>query len=154
MQVDEKRLLLAKGYGVGSKLIEVDSTDWSVKTQWKSNRLKTKFTTAVLKDGYAYGLSDGILECIDVETGARQWKRGRYRHGQLLLLDDHLLISAEQGDLVLVEANPKKHIELSTIPVITDVSWNTLALSGDRLLMRNSEYRGLCNLANAQRVYH
>jgi outer membrane protein assembly factor BamB len=101
--------------------------------------LKTKLTSAVIRDGFAYGLSDGILECIQVSDGKQQWKKGRYRHGQLLLVDDVLLITAENGSVVLVAADPSKFKELAKLDVMGDVTWNTAALSGDRLLMRNAD---------------
>lgn len=140
--VDDTRLLLGKGYGEGAELIGVSrsNADWTVHSIWKNTSvMKTKFTTAVVRDGFAYGLSDGILECIDVVTGEKQWKRGRYRHGQLLLLQDLLLILSEAGELVLVAAQPTQFEELAKFPVISDVSWNTMALSGNRLMIRNSE---------------
>ncbi|MFN3192163.1 MAG: PQQ-binding-like beta-propeller repeat protein [Aureliella sp.] len=152
IQISDTQLLLAKGYSEGSQLLEISQAasnpgSWQTKEIWRSKRvMKTKFTTAVVLDDYAYGLSDGILECIEVATGERQWKRGRYRHGQLLLLGDKLLILAESGNLVLVEATPDKYEELASIPVITNVSWNTLAISGNRLLVRNSDEAAMVKL--------
>ena len=46
---------------------------------------------------YIYGLDLGILVCLDVETGKRQWKSGRYGHGQMLLADDLLVILTEKS---------------------------------------------------------
>lgn len=138
---DGQRILLSKGYGSGAKLIEVsrDGDHWSTQSLWENTSvLRTKFTSCVVHRDHAYGLSDGILECVDLSNGQRAWKKGRYRHGQLLLIGEHLLITAEDGALVVVAADPKQHRELARLPVIGDVTWNTPALSGDRLLMRNS----------------
>ncbi|QDV26176.1 outer membrane protein assembly factor BamB family protein [Aureliella helgolandensis] len=137
------RILLTKGYGTGAVLWQLkhDSSEaWQIEELWrKPSVMKTKFTTAVIRDSYAYGLSDGILECISLETGKRQWKKGRYRQGQLLLVGEHLLITSEDGELVLVAAQPTAFQELAKLQVINDVTWNTPAISGNRLLMRNSE---------------
>lgn len=140
--VDSNRVLLCKGYGEGSMLIEVryGEESWNLQTLWKNTSvMKSKFSNPVLHQGHVYGLSDGILECVRLEDGERQWKRGRYRHGQVLLLNDLLLILSEAGELVVVPAQPDRFEELASMPVISDVSWNNLALSGDRLLIRNSE---------------
>jgi outer membrane protein assembly factor BamB len=140
--IDDSRVLLSKGYGTGAKLLDIRHEDgeWMVDEVWSNeSALKTKFTNCVVSDGYIFGLSDGILECVDLETGDRQWKRGRYRQGQLLLVGKKLLITAEDGEVVLVPASPQKFEEVASLPVIGDVSWNTAALSGDRLLMRNSD---------------
>lgn len=140
--VDASHVLLTKGYGEGCRLLNITLADniWSVEVLWSNSAaLRTKFTNSVVRDGYAYGLSDGILECVRLSDGQRQWKKGRYRHGQLLLVGDHLLITAENGQLVLLEANPEKMIELAKLPVLGDVTWNPAALAGNRLLMRNAD---------------
>jgi outer membrane protein assembly factor BamB len=139
--VDASRILLSKGYGTGAELlrIELRADQWQVTSEWKKpSSLRTKFTNSVIHNGFAYGLSDGILECVALEDGRRQWKQGRYRQGQLLLVGGLLLITAESGQLVLLRADPDKFQELASLPVIGDVTWNPPALSGDRLLMRNS----------------
>ena len=140
--VDDSHVLVTKSYGIGGHLWKIsrESDEWTVDSVWeKTSVLKTKFTSAVVRGGFAYALSDGILECVDVMSGQRQWKRGRYRQGQLLLVDDILLITSEDGRVVLVQANPDKFIEMADFAVIGDVSWNTPALSGNRLLIRNSD---------------
>ena len=63
----------------------------------------------------AYGLDDGILACVDLETGKHDWKGGRYGHGQVLLSRNWLLVQAENGDVVAVESNPSEWHELSRL---------------------------------------
>jgi outer membrane protein assembly factor BamB len=141
--LDDSRVLLSKGYGRGASVILVDQSadnSWTTQALWaRTTVLKTKFTSCVVRDEHAYGLSDGILECVDMQTGKSVWKAGRYRHGQLLLVDDVLLISSEAGQVVLVAADPKAHRVLATQEVIGDPTWNAPTLSGNRLLMRNSD---------------
>ncbi|MDG2013905.1 MAG: PQQ-binding-like beta-propeller repeat protein, partial [Pirellulaceae bacterium] len=116
--VGENQVLLTKGYGAGAELIEinVDDGDFGVETLWKNPRvLKTKLTNAVSYQGYLYALSDGILECVDAETGKRVWKKGRYGHGQLLLVGDKLVVHSEEGSLHLIKATPDAYQELSEV---------------------------------------
>ena len=84
----DNRVLLSKGYGGGAELIELsaDAADGlTVATVWKSPRvLQTKFSNVVVHDGHAFALSEGILECVELESGRRRWKSGRYGHGQIL----------------------------------------------------------------------
>src|SRR5581483_3791866 len=96
------------GYNKGSTLLKVErgGDDWSCRQLWKSPLMKLKYTTAVQHGGHLYGLDDGILECLDVKTGKKVWKDGRYGHGQVLLAGDLLLIQAENGAIVLVEPSP------------------------------------------------
>ncbi len=141
--IDDDNLLLTKGYSQGAKLLQLSKDDagkWKVEEIWKkSSILKTKFTSAVLKGDYVYGLSDGTLECVRVIDGLRAWKNGRYQHGQVLLVGDTLLIVSEAGELVLVAADPGKFRQLAKMEVLSGVTWNVPALSGNRLIMRNAD---------------
>jgi outer membrane protein assembly factor BamB len=103
--------------------------------------MKSDFSDYVAHQGYLYGFDISILACIDLETGERQWKGGRYGHGQMLLLPDagQLLVAAENGDLVLVRADPERLDEIARIKVLHGKTWNHPVLVGTRLYLRNSE---------------
>lgn len=135
------QVLLTVGYGKGSVLLKVNrgaDGKWTTNPIWQNRHMKTKFMTAVLDNGYVYGLDDGIMQCLDVKTGKPMWKRGRYEHGQILLAGDVILVQTEQpGSVVLIEPNPKSLVELGTIPALSSKTWNCLALAGKHLLVRN-----------------
>ena len=141
--ISDRRLLLSKAYGVGGSLVEVTrSADdvWSVQALWHNKRiLKTKYTNLVLHDRHVFALDDGILCCVEIETGERRWKQGRYGHGQLLLVGDFVLVQAENGEVVLVAADPQSHRELGRFQGVEGKTWNNPTLYGDLLLLRNSE---------------
>ncbi len=151
--VPPNRVFLSKGYAVGAELIELvpkgdgesprrgASVIFDTETLWQNSRvMRTKFTNVALRDGHVYGLSDGILECIELATGERKWKGGRYKHGQILLVDDLLLVLSEAGEMHLVEATPeRKNNVLGSFQALEGKTWNTFALYGSRLLVRNGE---------------
>ena len=158
--VDDRRLLLGKGYALGSKLIELnysghkseDESDpafWKVDTQWESTRiLKTKFTSAIAYQGFLYGLSDGVLECIDPKDGSRGWRGKRYGHGQLIIVNGHILVTTEDGRLVLIPATASgQGREIAQMPVLDGVTWNIPAVAGPYLLIRNAEFAA-CLISN------
>jgi outer membrane protein assembly factor BamB len=107
-------------------------------TLWQSPRLKSKFAPMVFHDGAVFGLDEGVLVAIDPDSGERLWKKGRYGHGQMILVGGLLLIQAENGNVVLVEANPQEHRELARIEALDGKTWNPPALSGNLLLVRNN----------------
>jgi len=99
--------------------------------------MNNKFNSAVYYAGYAYGLDEGILACVDVQTGTQQWKGGRYGYGQVLLASGHLIVITDTGELVLVKASPDKHTEVAKFPAIEGKTWNNPAIADGRLLVRN-----------------
>lgn len=137
------RVFLSKGYGRGAALLRLQRLEHATlqpQEIWQESRvLRTKLTNVVVHEGFVYGLSEGILECVDLETGQRVWKHGRYHHGQILRVGDLLLVLTEEGELVLVEATPERpdHV-LGRFQALEGPTWNNLALYGDILLVRNA----------------
>lgn len=137
--VDDERVLFSTGYGIGSKMLRVTSTgdDFEVTLLWESPRLKAKFTNLVIHQGSIYGLDDGVLICLDPETGERRWKRGRYGHGNILLVGNLLLVQTEKGEMVMISPNPEEHEELGRFTALRGKAWNPFAIAGHVLLVRN-----------------
>jgi len=138
--INDHQLLVSSGYGYGCKLLDVtrEGDAWTVKELWSTTQLNPKFTHPILFDGHIYSLDDGIaMVCLDLSTGKRLWKKGRYGHGQLLLVDDLLVVMAENGEVALVEPNPKEHRELGRFKALKDRTWNNPTLVGNHLLVRN-----------------
>jgi outer membrane protein assembly factor BamB len=138
-------VFISKGYDEGSEVFRVSELggEYGTERVWKERRsLQTKFTNAVLVDGHAYGLSDGILQCVDLASGKKRWAKGRYGHGQLLIAGDVILVQTEQtGELVMVAVDPTKHRELGRFKTLGTQSqaWNNLCLVGEKVLLRNAD---------------
>ena len=134
--VDETHVLLSSSDAGGAVMLEI-SPD-SARQIWKTNRFKNKFNSSVIYQGYAYGFDEAILACIDLKTGELKWKGGRYGYGQLLLAGDHLVITTEEGEVVLVKASPDAHHEIARFPAVEGKTWNIPAIDHGLLLVRNS----------------
>jgi outer membrane protein assembly factor BamB len=144
VQVADDRVFCSTGYGIGCMLLELkpDGAGKFTTTDLYGGRntnMKTKFTNVAIRDGYVYGLDDGILECLEIETGEKRWKSGRFGHGQVLLVDDLLLVLGEQGEMVMVEATPEEFREIGRFQAIEGKTWNNPVLVGNYLLMRNDQ---------------
>jgi outer membrane protein assembly factor BamB len=145
MPIGDDRILLTKGYSVPSEVIQITHAAdgfWQATRVWKKPVMRTKMSNVVIRDGYAYGISDIDLECIDLATGRRKWKSRRrpaVENGQILLAGDYIVTLCESGEVVLVEATPKAYREAGSFQAIEGVTWNNPALAGNILVIRNAE---------------
>ncbi|HRQ90561.1 MAG TPA: PQQ-like beta-propeller repeat protein, partial [Bacteroidia bacterium] len=139
--IDGDRLLVTASYGMGSLLLQISQAgkdgEWQVEQLWKSAQLKTKFSSPVVAGGYAYGLDEGRLACIDLATGKRIWKNEKFGFGQNLLFGTALLVQTEPGDLVVGTVGPERFVEIGRIPALSSMTWNVPAVAGRILLARN-----------------
>ena len=112
---------------------------WTAEERWTSTALKTMSSDLIVHNGYAYGFDGSIMACVDLATGKRAWKGGRYGSGQAVLLPDLdvLLVLSEEGELALVSATPGAFKELAKVPALDGKTWNHPVLAGDILLVRN-----------------
>ena len=137
--IDANRFFISSGYGKGAALVEISSSGEGLTARkvWENTSMKNKFNSSVLYEGNVYGLDEGILTCVDVKTGERRWKDGRYGYGQVILASGHLIVITDTGELVLVKATPNKLTELARFSAIEGKTWNYPAIADGRLLVRN-----------------
>jgi len=142
--VGNNRILVSKGYSAGAVLLEIyrdkRNNDFKVKEIWRNrNVMRTKFSNVVIWENHIYGLSDTRLECVDLKTGKRCWKKGRYGYGQILRVGDMLLVQSEYGKIYLLDLSYDTPSQvLGSFQAIEGKTWNNIALYGRFLLLRNS----------------
>jgi len=142
-RVSEDIFLLPTGMSTGTRAIRITQANgqFAAEELWTSRNLKPDFTDLVSHQGYIYGIDGGIFTCVDLKTGERKWKGGRYGKGQVVLLETSglLLVSAEDGRIILLRADPREHAELDSFKAIEGKTWNHPGIVGDRLYVRNSQ---------------
>jgi outer membrane protein assembly factor BamB len=97
--IESNRFFLSSGYGKGAALVEITSSGGGLTARkvWENSSMKNKFNSSVLYEGNVYGLDEGILTCVDVTTGDRKWKGGRYGYGQVILASGYLVVITDTG---------------------------------------------------------
>ena len=138
--IGTNRVFLSAGYGVGCVMLELTNAPGGklgANELWRTKTMKTQFNSAALLDGHLYGLDDGLMACIEVETGKRVWKDGRYGSGQSLLADNLAVVQAERGFVAIVGATPSGFEELGRIAALSSKTWNNPVVAGRYLLVRN-----------------
>jgi outer membrane protein assembly factor BamB len=141
------RLFISASYTRGCALLELahEGGVWSEPKQvWPEKgetnlKLRSKFSSPVLHEGHIYGLDEGVMACLDPETGRRLWAGGRYGHGQMLLANGQIFLLSESGDIVLIDPTPERLQERTRLPVLSpeNKTWNPPVLSRGRAFVRN-----------------
>jgi hypothetical protein len=149
--IGDRRVFYSSGYGTGAVVLELskEGDRFTVREVWRTNRMKNRQSSSVLHDGFIYGLDEGILACLDASTGELKWKGGRYGHGQVLLAGNRLIVTTEEGELVLVAAEPEKLREIARLPAVEGRTWNVPAFADGILLVRNAEQMAAFDLRPA-----
>ncbi len=127
----------------GVALLDVtrDGDAWNVAQRWVSGDLKPEFGNVVVHEGHAYGFDVSIFTCIDLATGKRCWKAGRYGRGQVMLLPEQslLLVLGEFGEAVLLAVNPDRREEIGRFQALSGKTWNHPVIAHGRMYVRNAE---------------
>jgi len=117
-------------YGMGSVVAQVDFTNntWTTTQLWWTNNPSSYWMTPIVWRGFLYGqfgvgqflYANGQLKCIDMRTGNVQWSVAGFGRAGLDLVDDHLVVLTELGDLVLARPDTNSYIELGRLLAIPD----------------------------------
>jgi outer membrane protein assembly factor BamB len=141
--LDDGSVLIGTAFGMGLRRVFVSraAEAWVVDEGWTSTGLKPYYDDLVVHRDHVYGFDGRILACLDLATGERAWKGGRYGNGQLLLLagQDLLLVLSDRGEVALVEAVPSAFTEVTRFGAIEGKTWNHPVIADGVLYVRNSE---------------
>jgi outer membrane protein assembly factor BamB len=148
--VSPTRFLLSAGYGKGAALVEVSGPGGGLAASavWQNMTMRNKFNSSVYHDGHIYGLSEGILTCVEAATGERRWQARGYGYGQLVLAGGHLVVTTDEGEVAVVRAVPAGHSEVTRFKALEGQTWNNPAIAGGRLLVRNAAQMACFKLAD------
>ena len=141
------------GYDVGSGAVKITkSGDQFTATElWRvpGNKISSHWSTPVYFDGHLYGLfgfkefGKCPLKCLEVATGKEVWSKDGFGPGGVLLVDGHILVLGDKGQLALVQASPKAYTEVARAQPLTGKCWNSPALSNGRIYARGTK-EGVC----------
>lgn len=133
-------VVAATAPGMARIAVKKDGDKWSADRRWESNVLRPDFSDFVIHKGCIYGLNDGVLCCLDVETGEKLWKKSRLGHGQILLIADQdaILVSNEKGEIILLSVNREGPTEIGRFQAIEGKTWNSPVIVGKRVYLRNA----------------
>lgn len=110
---------------------------------WSNPSLKTSLATLVYVDGFFYGQGpDRNLICVSATNGVVQWSQSGFGERPLvgysatLAAGRRLLVLTDDGQLVLLAAEPSRYTELGRAQVCGK-TWSHPALAEGRLYLRD-----------------
>jgi outer membrane protein assembly factor BamB len=146
----DDRVFISSELGNGCAMVRVKKGadgDWTAEEVWSHKRFWSKFSNPVTVGVGIFGLSGGDLICLDPDTGKQFWKkRASFGNGQLLAvpdkgkgLGDRLIVTTADGEVIYVAAETGAYKELGRLKVLDGKTWNTAALAGTQLFLRDNE---------------
>ena len=122
---------LAKSSNVGSRKL-------SVTERWQ-NKAQGYMSTPVIVDGHIYAhLKNQRFACIDLATGNDRWISEPFgKYCSLVTQGRKILALDERGDVLLMNANPKRFELLDQRHVSESSTWAHLAVCGDAVYVRD-----------------
>jgi outer membrane protein assembly factor BamB len=123
-----------------------ENKKWEFETVWKNTQVGARFANPVTDGTHLFCLHNiqGVITCLNVSDGTVKWRGPRLGPGQLLLVDDTLLVTnGDTGAVSLFTTDSAECTELSVHRTFDTKTWNTPALAGDQLFVRN-QYEIVC----------
>jgi outer membrane protein assembly factor BamB len=151
--VDGDTLIYA-GQGRGIKAVKVAKTGDTFATTelWSAATVSPQFNTAVLKDGFLYGLTQqNAFFCVNEKTGAVAWTDAASRgtpagYGSVVDAGSVLLALTTASQLYVVQPTEKAFTQVASIKVADTPTFAYPVVSGNRLFIRDRDSLSLLTL--------
>lgn len=131
--------IFTSSYGGGSFLFSSSRNDtgWSLKQKWK-NKTQAYMSSPNVIDGHLYlHLRNQRFTCLNLETGEVRWTTTPFGKYWSTVTDGEKILALDQnGDLLLIRANPEK-FDLINRRKVADDSWAHIAVSENDILIRD-----------------
>jgi outer membrane protein assembly factor BamB len=136
--------VVANSHTFGMVCLEIsgDSGGLTARPAWKNEVLKINLATPVLVRGqlYCQGPNRDYV-CVDAATGRIRWTQAGFGNGKrdyssTMVLGDKLLVLTEDGQLILLKANPDRYEELGRLQVCGN-TWSFPAYVDGKIYVRD-----------------
>ncbi len=135
--VGEDSILITDWPGATLYRVARSEGAWAVEEVWNSRALRGTYALPAPYEGYLYGFSGNFLTCVDAATGETVWKSRPPGKGYLVLVDGHLVIQAESGDVVIAEATPEGYREVTRVQALDRGYYSRPSFAAGKVYVRN-----------------
>lgn len=127
----------AVAYGVEPATDGEGATTYEVAELWRSNQLRNSYGIPVYDDGQLYGWSGRFLSAVDAADGTSLWKSRPPGGRNHILVDGHLVVVTEDGEVVVAEASSEGYRERARIAALDGPTHTAASFAGGRLYVRD-----------------
>lgn len=138
------QIFFSTSYETGALLLRLRK-DGADKVWSNDESMSNHYNTCVYHQGHLYGL-DGRQErgpdfrCVNLETARVKWNQPRFGCGCLILVDGHVIVLTEKGELIAIAATPESFKEIARARVLDDGPCRAHpALANGRLYARDQK---------------
>ena len=119
--------LLVSSFYNSARMLKLDDARPAAKLAWRGDNesIAALIATPVIDGKYIYGMSQGELDCWELETGRRVWRsrelikeRTTFSTAFIVRNGDRYFINTERGDLVIARLSPAGYEEVSRTTLI------------------------------------
>ncbi len=130
-------------YGTGAELLELRSSSGKTRSQqvYFTKDMKNHHGGMVIDNGFVYGTNDGILTCLELESGRIRW-RERSSKGSVVFADGHIVHRSERGPVTLFEATANSYVEKGRFDQPQRSgrpAWSHPVIAGGKLFLRDMD---------------
>jgi outer membrane protein assembly factor BamB len=130
----------AYGSGCGRAKLSLENGKMKVEKLYHEGGLANQHGGVLLVGGYVYGTNNTSLLCVKFEDGSTAWTNRCVGKGSVAYADGHLYVRSENGDVALVEANPKEYKEKGRFKQpdrSSQKAWAHPVIAGGKLYLRD-----------------
>ena len=151
--VDGDTLIYAgQGRGIHAVKVAKQGDAFATTELWSAPTVSPQFNTAVLKDGFLYGLTQqNAFFCVNEKTGAVAWTDAASRgtpagYGSVVDAGPVLLALTTASQLYVVQPTEKAFTQVASIKVADTPTFAYPVVSGNRLFIRDRDSLSLLTL--------
>ena len=122
----------------GHYQLTVRGDQFTITGGW-NNKLILYMSSPVVVGDFAYvHLKNGRFACIDLRNGKVNWISNRPfgRYCSMVWHEDRILALTNDGELLLIQANPDRFVLVDTRNISEAETWGHLAMAGDHIYVR------------------
>lgn len=142
-------IFISSGYNRGCALLKLASG--GLEEIYANRNMSNHMNNCVHWQGHLYGFDGNShnartvkLTCIEYATGQTKWEQRGLGCGSLFLTDGKMVALSDDGQLVVLAAQPTEYRELARTKILSGRCWTVPVLSNGRLFARNARGDVVC----------